>query len=200
MTYLISWVWSFFAGVLSVSFLLMAWGAIPATVLAIVGVFRGRCPKYAVLIYLALIPVCTLLYRAVFWVSDYLVQPDNISTAIFWSSVLIGGVAALVKEGPRLMKEVWRLTNSPGRVAAKLTGKEWLGWPLEKKQARVADYLNIALMGVGSEKKFRPEEVSLQYIKSIDETAGKHPDDPRLNKFIENLITEVMRLSREEFE
>ena len=28
MIYLISWVWSFFAGVLSVSFLLMAWGAI----------------------------------------------------------------------------------------------------------------------------------------------------------------------------
>jgi hypothetical protein len=201
MTYLISWVWSFFAGVLSVSFLLMAWGAIPATVLAIIGVFRGRCPKYAILMYLALIPICALLYRAVFWVSDYLAQPDDISTAIFWGSAIIGSIGALFKEAPRLMKEVWRLTNSPGKVAdPRLTGKDWLGWPLEKKQALVADHLTTALMTVGSEKKFGPEEVSLQYIKSIDEAAEKHPDDPRLNKFIENLIKEIMRLSREEFE
>src|SRR5215468_2498730 len=106
MAYVISWVWSFFAGVLSVSFLLMAWGAIPATVLAIIGVFRGRCPKYAVLMYLALVPVCTLLFKAVFWVSDYLAQPDNISTAIFWATATIGIVVALFKEAPRLMKEV----------------------------------------------------------------------------------------------
>lgn len=202
MTYLISWVWSFFAGVLSVSFLLMAWGAIPATVLAIIGVFRGRCPKYAILMYLVLIPICAFLFKAVFWVSDYLMQPDDISTTIFWGSTIICGIGALYKEAPRLMKEVWRLTNSPQREKVadpKLTGKEWLGWPLEKKRALVAEYLSTALTGIGSEKNFRPEEVSLGYIQSIDEAAEKYPDDPRLNKFIENFINELMRLSIEKF-
>jgi hypothetical protein len=113
MAYVISWIWSFIAGGLSVGFLLIALGAIAATVLAIIGVFRGRCPKYAIFIYLVLIPICALLYRVVFWVSDYLMQPDTISTAIFWGSAALACIRALFKEAPRLMKEVWRMTNSP---------------------------------------------------------------------------------------
>jgi hypothetical protein len=111
--YVISWIWSFIAGGLSVGFLLIALGAIAATVLAIIGVFRGRCPKSAIFIYLVLVPICALLYRVVFWVSDYLMQPDTISTAIFWGSAAIACIRALFKEAPRLMKEVWRMTNSP---------------------------------------------------------------------------------------
>jgi hypothetical protein len=200
--YLISWVWSFFAGVLSVSFLLIAWGAIPATVFAIIGVFRGRCPKYAIFMYAALIPICTFLFKAVFWISDRIMQPDNVSTTIFWSSVFISAVGALFIEAPRLMKEVWRLTNGSKKVAdlMRLTGNEWLSWPLSKKQALLADHLTSALISIGSEKKFTAEEVSLEYIKGIDETAEKHPDDPRLNKFIENMIKAMMSRSKEEFE
>jgi hypothetical protein len=200
MVYLVSWVWSFFAGVLSVAFLLMACGAIPATVLAIIGVFRARCPKYTILIYLALIPICTLLFRAVFWVSEYVAQPDHVSTAIFWGSAIIATIGALFKEAPRLMKEVWRLTNSPneGKTnGSRLTGKEWLGWPLEKKQALLADHMSNALMALGIETKFRPEEVSLAYVNSVDETAEKYLNDPRLSNFIGNFVGEMARLSIE---
>lgn len=119
MPYVISWVWSFFAGCLSVAFLLLAWGAIPATVMALIGAIRGRCPKYAIIMYLALIPICTLLFKAVFWVSEHLAQPDHISTTIFWGSALICGFGALVKEAPRLMREVWQLTNTPKATTVK---------------------------------------------------------------------------------
>ncbi len=89
-----------------------------------------------------------------------------------------------------------------GKVAAPtLSGIEWLSWSLDKKQALVADYLNLTLrIGVGRKKNFRPDEVSLGYIESIDETAEKHPNDPRLNKFIGNFVNEIMKQLIQEFE
>jgi hypothetical protein len=81
----------------------------------------------------------------------------------------------------------------------KLTGTEWLSWPLEKKQELVADYLTLALMAIGHEKKVRPDEVSLGYIESIDKTAEQRPDDTRLNKFIANFINAMLKAVMEEF-
>jgi hypothetical protein len=94
----------------------------------------------------------------------------------------------LVEKRRHPVRDVWRL---------ELTGKEWLSWPLEKKRALVAEHVSIALMGIGHKTKFRPEEVPLGHITSINETAAKHPDDPRFNTFIANFINEMMRLSVE---
>lgn len=80
-----------------------------------------------------------------------------------------------------------------------LTGKEWLSWPLEKKQSLVADYLTVSGMTFGDKKRWLPGEVSLGYIESIDETAEKHRDDPRLKIFIGNFMKETLRLIIEEF-
>jgi hypothetical protein len=113
MAYVTSWIWSFVAGGFSVAFILIALGAIAATVMAIIGVFRRRCPKCAIFMHLVVIPICALLYMVVFWVSDYLIQPDTISTAIFWGSAAVACIRALSKEAPQLMKEVWQVTNSP---------------------------------------------------------------------------------------
>ena len=80
-----------------------------------------------------------------------------------------------------------------------LTGQEWLSWPLEKKQSLVADYLTVNGMTFGDKKRWLPGAVSLGYIESIDETAEKHRDDPRLKVFIGNFMKETLRLIIEEF-
>lgn len=87
-----------------------------------------------------------------------------------------------------------------GKCAApSLTGIEWLSWSPERKQALVANYISIAVKSAGSKKTFRPEEVSSLYIDSIDKTAKQHPTDPRLPRFIGNLISQMMNLLIEEF-
>jgi hypothetical protein len=200
MTYLISWLASAFGGFLTVVFLVVGWGAILATVMAVIGVIRRRCAWYSILMYVALIPIGSLLFKGVFWVLARVAQPDTVSTALFWGAVFISGLGALFSAGPKLLKEVWQVTNNPGNLTEPLlTGKQWLSWPLEKKQAVVAHHLTRALTSVGGKKEFRPEEVSSQYIDSIDRAAQDHPDDPRMNKFIENFIKELRRRLTEGF-
>lgn len=111
MSLLISWVASAIGGILSVVFLVVGWGAIAATVMAVIGVFRRRCKWYAIPMYLLLIPVGSFLFRGVFWVLERVAQSDTLSTTLFWSAVFITGFGALFSAGPTLLKEVWRLTN-----------------------------------------------------------------------------------------
>ncbi len=198
---LVSWMWSFFAGVLATSFLLMAWGAVPATVFAIVGAWRGRCPKYTILMYFVLIPICILLFKAVFWISDYIMQPDIVSTTIFWGTMFIAAIGALFIEAPRLLKQVWRLTNAAKQLESEpiLTGKEWLGWPLEKKQAFIADYLTTAFAGIGIQKTIDQKDALSVYVTSVDKTAEQHPNDPRMALFIRNFINEMIRAVIEQY-
>jgi hypothetical protein len=129
-------------------------------------------------------------------------QPDTVRTVIFWGSVMISGIGALFTEGPRLMREVWRLTNGPKSGRAEyllLTGKEWLSWPLEKKQTLVASHLTDGLGRMGIQEEYSPENVSPPYIASIDETAAKYPDDPRMNQFITTFIQQIGKKVQEEF-
>ena len=111
MSLLISWVASAIGGFLSVVFLVVGWGAIPASVMAVIGVIRRRCKWYAIPIYLLLIPVGSFGFRGVFWVLERVAQPDTLSTALFWGAVFISGLGALFSAGPTLLKEVWKLTN-----------------------------------------------------------------------------------------
>jgi uncharacterized repeat protein (TIGR02543 family) len=108
---LISWVASAIGGFSSVVALVIGWGAIPATIMAVIGVFRRRCKWYAIPIYLSLIPVGSFGFRGVFWVLERVAQPDTVSTALFWGAVFISGLGALFSAGPTLLKEVWQLTN-----------------------------------------------------------------------------------------
>jgi hypothetical protein len=108
---LISWVASAIGGFLSVVFLVVGWGAIPASVMAVIGAIRRRCKWYAIPIYLLLIPVGSFGFRGVFWVLERVAQPDIVSTALFWGAVFISGLGTLFSAGPTLLKEVWQLTN-----------------------------------------------------------------------------------------
>ena len=99
-------------GFMSVIFLVVAWGGVLATGLAIIGVIRRRCPWYSIFMYAAMIIIGTVLHQAVFCISDYLAQPDTMSTALFWGAVFIGGIGALT-QFPKMIGEIWRLTNSP---------------------------------------------------------------------------------------
>lgn len=116
MIYLVSWVASTIAGFLSVVFLVFAWGAIPATIMAVIGAIRRRCKWYAIPMYLLLIPIGSFLYRGVFWVLERVAQPDTLSTTLFWGAVFISGLGTLFSAGPTLLKEVWQVTN--GRAGA----------------------------------------------------------------------------------
>ena len=111
MDYLISWVASAIGGILTVVALVIGWGAIPATVMAVIGALRRRCKWYAIPIYVSLIPVGSFVFRGVFWVLERVTQPDTVSTALFWGAVTITGLGALFSAGPTLLKEVWQLTN-----------------------------------------------------------------------------------------
>ncbi len=129
MRYVIAWMWSFLAGALSISFLLMAWGAVAATILAIIGAFRGRCPKFIILLYAALVPICGFLFKAVFWISTRIAMPDLMSAMLFWSSTAIAGLSALFGIGPALINNIWLLTNGRNPAAepepqTKISGKE----------------------------------------------------------------------------
>lgn len=108
---LISWIASAIGGLLSVVALVVTWGAIPATIMACIGVFRRRCRWYAIPTYLALVPIGYFLSRGIFWVLERFAQPDPLSTTLFWGAVLVTGLRALFSEGPTLFKEVWQLTN-----------------------------------------------------------------------------------------
>jgi hypothetical protein len=126
MDYLISWAASAIGGILSVVFLVIGWGAIPASIMAVIGAIRRRCRWYAIPIYLLLIPVGTFLFRGVFWVLERVAQPDTVSTTLFWGAVFTTGLGTLFGAEPTLFKEVWQVTNgragtstnAPGRIAA----------------------------------------------------------------------------------
>jgi len=111
MDYLISWVASAVGGFLSVVFLVIGWGAIPASIMAVIGAIRRRCPWYVLPMYLLLIPIGTLLFRGVFWVLERVAQPDALSTTLFWGAVFFTGLGALFSAGPTLLKEIWQITN-----------------------------------------------------------------------------------------
>ena len=113
---LISWIASAIGGLLSVVALVVTWGAIPASIMAVIGVIRRRCRWFAIPIYLLLIPIGTFLFRGVFWVLERVAQPDTLSTTLFWGAVFITGLGALFSAGPTLLKEVWQVTN--GRSGA----------------------------------------------------------------------------------
>jgi hypothetical protein len=114
MDYLISWAASTIGGFLSVVFLVIGWGAIPASIMAVIGVIRRRCPWYTIPMYLLLVPIGTFLFRSVFWVLERVAQPDTLSTTLFWGAVLISGLGALFSAGPTLLKEIWQVTNGRG--------------------------------------------------------------------------------------
>jgi hypothetical protein len=97
------------------------------------------------------------------------------------------------------IKKVLQGVRSGKTAGPTLTGNEWLTWPLERKRAVLAQYFTIACMGLGIEKKWRDEDVSLSYVEQIDAVAEKRRDDPRLNKFIANFLNEFLRLVIEDF-
>jgi hypothetical protein len=111
MEYLISWLASGIGGFLTVVFLVIGWGAIPAGIMAVVGVIRGRCPWYTIPMYLLLVPIGSFLFHGVFWTLERLAQPDALSTTLFWGAVFISGLGALFSAGPTLLKEIWQVTN-----------------------------------------------------------------------------------------
>jgi hypothetical protein len=112
---LISWAWSFIAGLLSMILLVVAWGSLISVVFAIIGVLRGRSKVTPILIYLLVCVVASLLFRSIFWVSDRLMKPDTLSTALFWGSIFIAVLGA-IKEVPRMLKETWQTTNGKPSV------------------------------------------------------------------------------------
>ena len=107
---LISWVWSFVAGMLSVISMIVGWGALISTIFAVIGVIRGRCKWSAIPIYLLVCIVASLLFRSLFWVSDQIARPDVVSTALFWTSTVLSGIGGL-KYGFQMLKETWSTTN-----------------------------------------------------------------------------------------
>jgi succinate dehydrogenase hydrophobic anchor subunit len=106
-----SWAASAAGGVLSVVFLVIACGALAATVMATIGVIRGRCPWYSIPLYLLLVAIGSFLFRGVFWILERVTRPDAVNEAIFWGTVLIG-VVAVVTGGQRLLNEIWQATNA----------------------------------------------------------------------------------------
>jgi len=115
MDYLISWVASAIGGFLSVVFLVIGWGAIAASIMAVVGAIRRRCPWYTIPMYLFFVLIGSFLFRGVFWVLKRVAQPDTLSTTLFWGAVFITGLGALFSAGPALLKEVWHVTNGRAR-------------------------------------------------------------------------------------
>ena len=103
---------------LSVVFLVIGWGAIPASIMAVIGVIRRRCPWYTILMYLLFGSCRFVLISRRIWVLERIAQPDTLSTALFWGAVFISGCGALFSAGPTLLKEVWQVTN--GRAATGL--------------------------------------------------------------------------------
>lgn len=99
------------AGLLSVIFLVIAWGGVAGTIFAIIGVVRKKFSAWGILMYMVLIPIGSLLFRGVFWVSGHLAQDDTVSTALFWGTAFITGAGAIFKEGPRLLRDLWQRTN-----------------------------------------------------------------------------------------
>lgn len=107
---LISWVWSFAAGMLSAISMVVSWGAFISVIFAVIGVIRGRCKWYTIPIYLLVCIVASLLFRSLFWVSDRIARPDVVSTALFWTSTFLAGMGGL-KYGFQMLKETWVTTN-----------------------------------------------------------------------------------------
>ena len=105
-----SYLWSPISGILSVIFLVVSWGSIFGVLFAIIGIIRKRCPWYAVFIFIAVGVIASLLFRAVFWLSDRIITSDGLVTLLFWVSVGLFGLGGLVSF-PQLLKELWRSTN-----------------------------------------------------------------------------------------
>jgi hypothetical protein len=106
----LSWVWSVAAGMLSTILLLTGWGALAALVVGIVGAARRRCPWYTPLLYVGVALGSSILFHGVFWISDRVIQPDAVSTALFWSAVALTALGA-IPAAPGLLREIWLLTN-----------------------------------------------------------------------------------------
>ena len=77
---LLSWAWSVVAGISSVIFLVIALGGVIATAFAVIGLLRGRCRRYAAVMYLFCIAIGFFLFRGVLWISEKIAQPDTIRT------------------------------------------------------------------------------------------------------------------------
>jgi hypothetical protein len=121
MDYLISWAASAIGGFLSIVFLVIGWGAVLASVMAVIGAIRRRCRWYTIPIYLLLIPLGSFLFRSVFWVLERVTLPDTVSTTLFWGAVFIAGLGAIFSAGPTLLKEVWQVTN--GRAGTRINSQ-----------------------------------------------------------------------------
>jgi len=113
---ILSWAWSAVAGIASVIFLTIALGGVIATTLAVIGIFRGRCRWYAVVMYLCCVAIGSFLFRGVFWISEEIAQPDTISTGLFWANAAVCAIEAL-SISPKLIAQVWQLTNTPKHPA-----------------------------------------------------------------------------------
>jgi len=107
---IISWIWAPLIGFLSIVFLVLAWGGLFGTIFAIIGMVRKRARWWAVPLYFSLSVIFSVLFRAVFWLSDRVMTSDVISTGLVWGTIIITGLGALF-EMPKLLKELWKLTN-----------------------------------------------------------------------------------------
>lgn len=110
---LLSWIWSPLAGSLTVICLVISWGALISTLFGIVGAIRRRCEWKVIPTYVMICVVGSLGFRAVFWLSDRIAQPDSFSTLLFWGAVLVTGLGG-ISQGFVLLRETWSTTNSPG--------------------------------------------------------------------------------------
>lgn len=117
MTYVISWLWSPVAGMMSVISLVVSWGALISVVFAMIGLIRRRCRWTVLPTYLLISLVGTFFFRAVFWISDRIAYGDTVSTVLFWGAVLTTGLGAL-GQGVGLLRQTWAATNGVNEKAA----------------------------------------------------------------------------------
>jgi len=108
---IISWVWSFFSGGVSVIALFSVWAGLLAIIFAIIGIIRKRCKWYAPLLYIVIVFMCSGVFQGLLWLNHKIMMGDSVSTVLFWSAVGCGGLGCLVYS-PQLIKELWKATNS----------------------------------------------------------------------------------------
>ena len=66
-----------------------------STALAVIGLLRGRCRWYAIVMYLFCIATGSFLFRGVLWISEKIAQSDTISNGLFWTSAAACAIEAL---------------------------------------------------------------------------------------------------------
>jgi hypothetical protein len=115
--FLISWALSPFLGILAGIGLAMAWGAVFAIPLAILGILRRRCKWWLAPLFFGLGLLFSGIYQGAFWVQGKLPSydphtDDKIMAGLFFGGMVLAGLGALTQVKP-FFKEIWARTNSP---------------------------------------------------------------------------------------